>query len=334
LRKPLYLLYTFLLLIPLVAHAQGTSPILQLVYSPDGSRVASLDTDGIVRVWDGRAPRLITRIAANAIAIALPDAETVVGLTPNGVVQTWAIESGELLEMRQPEDVPDNLREDLRLGALSADGRYAVLGGVQWPRETTGDGLWWLWDTLTEQTQRGETSGRVYEVRFAPSGALLTLSTAMSSCGCGGGGVLLWDAAANEERGFFMQAGAGVDHAIMSLDGTLLAGVGYETRCVGNLSAWVWDIGSGEQLAQLPNVIRTLAFSPDNHTLAVTSCSQMEGDTCAAETLALWHFTADRLSDPLMITASSITAAAFHPSGNLITVGTHDGNVVMLPVTP
>jgi WD40 repeat protein len=333
-RKFVSCLSIFLILTPLLLNAQGTSPVLQIVYSPDGTRVASLDTDGIVRVWDGRAPRLITRIAANGIAIALPDAETLVGLTQSGGVFSWKISTGEVLDARQPDYFASNFAPGIRIGSLSGNGRFAAIGGIPRRRETSSDGLWWLWDILTEQTQLEETYGRVYEIRFAPTGALLTISTAMSSCGRGGGGVLLWDAAANEERGFFTQAGAGLDHTVMSLDGMLLAGVAYETRCVGDLSAWVWDVASGQQLAQLPGAIRTLAFNPDNQTLAVAQCVQMEGYTCTAENLALWHFAENRLSDPLMTSAASITALAFHPSGDLITVGTNDGNVVMLPLQP
>jgi WD40 repeat protein len=329
-RKVFSLLTTLLLLFPLPGDAQGTAPVIQIVYSPDGARVASLDTQGVARVWDGRAPRIVARITTVALAIALPDAETLVGLTQSGSIYTWEIETGAVLDARHPDQFPHDLTNNR--GALSADGRYVALGGSHWPRETSFDGLWWLWDTLTDHTHIEETYGSVYQVRFAPTGALLTLSTSMSSCGRGGGGVLVWDAAANEGRGFFTQGGAGMDHAVISPDGSLLAGIAHETRCVGDPLAWVWDIASGEKIAQLPGALQALAFSPDSRALAVVRCARLEGYTCTTEALALWEIGRIATSAPLMTTASAITALAFHPAGDLLTVGTRDGNVVMLPL--
>lgn len=180
--KRMLALLIVLLLVPLSLHAQGTAPIVQIVYSPDGARAASLDTDGIVRVWDGRAPRLITRIAANALAIALPDAETLVGLTRAGRLYRWTIET------------------------------------------------------------RART-----------------------------------------------------------------------------------------QLADLEAAVDFFAFDEQGTRLAVSMCTA-DIEPCPAFALRLVDIAGGTLSDPLMTSASLITAAAFHPSGDLITVGTDDGNLVMLPI--
>lgn len=177
------LILLILLLLPLVVRAQGTAPVIEIVYSPDGTRAASLDTDGVVRVWAGDRPRLIARIAADAVGIALPDADTLVGLTRDGHVYAWDIETGE-----------------------------------------------------------------------------------------------------------------------------------------------------AAQIAHFETHADYFSFSDDAHWLAVSACTA-DVEPCPAFVLRLLDIAGGTLSDPLMTSVYPVTAIAFHLAGDLITVGTSDGNVVMLPIS-
>jgi WD40 repeat protein len=138
--------------------------------------------------------------------------------------------------------------------------------------------------------------------------------------------IQLWDVTTGKPGTKLAAHNDWVTGLAFSTDGKLLASGGYDGL------VRLWDVASGQKLldipsrpptppntpAGVPNVVLSLAFSPDNKQLAV-------GGTDAQ--IHIVNPSDGKIVRSLAGHASSVTALAFHPGGSLLVSGSKDRTI-------
>lgn len=239
-----------------------------VVFSPDGARIASCGEDMTVRLWDTASGALLHTITGHEGAVMgvdyAPDGRMVASCSEDKTVRLWDARSGEALQVLQGHNsavwtVAFSL-DNRMLASCSNDesvriwqpttgetlhvlqGHHNVVVGVDFSYDSTllascsFDKTICLWDMQTGTLQRRlRYSDIVYGVAWSPDGNLL------ASCSADGS-ICLWDTS----NGQLAQILTGHDRAVwtvdFSADGRLLVS-GSED---GSLK--LWDVRQGRAL--------------------------------------------------------------------------------------
>ena len=201
-----------------------------VAFSPDGSLVAAIGTDGKARLWKvatqqetGTAVTVGPGASQGALAFS-PDGKTFATVGANGTAALWSVATqrriGALMTAGgRGLPAPSGRGQAGRRGRVQPGRRHA--------RHRGRDGSIRLWDAATQQeigTPMTAGPEPVYALAFSPDGA--TLATAG-----GDGSARLWDAATQQEIGTPMTAGPGPVYALaFSPDGATLATAGRRRR--------------------------------------------------------------------------------------------------------
>ena len=203
------------------------------------------------------SPTELTRLphdgSVRAVAFS-PDGTRLV--TGGNDALIWDLASGQQLAQL----LHDRMSHDrgVRAVAFSPDGTRLVTGNPFMAR---------IWDLAGQQLARLPHHSGVQAVAFSPDGTRLVT---------GGNDALIWDLASGQQLarlipgGWLRQLihyGGGVQAVAFSPDGTRLATGGIDRK------ARIWDLASGQQLAQLRHGkwVMAVAFSPDGTRLATGS---------------------------------------------------------------
>lgn len=218
---------------------------LQAAVSLDASRVATVTSEGIVKLWDLRSgeEKAVPVIGIGVSAMALsPDGSRLVAGHRNGEVTVWSE------------------TERILVAAFSPDGRRLATGNLI--------GTVKLWDVSSgkELWNIPGKTGRVLGVTFSPDGARLATAAVDELETATVGGMLervavtVWDASSGQELVTLQGKAGSLGRIAFSPDGTRLATVNR------NGAVGVWNASSGEELwttvGQTGGVIAS-AFSPD-----------------------------------------------------------------------
>ena len=289
----------------LIATLEGhTQAVNSVVFSPDGTTLASGAFDGKVVLWDVATRTNIATLGGHTGTVFSPDGTTLASGSGDGTVVLWDVATRtNIATLRGHTQAVNSV-------VFSPDG--TTLASGSWDNTVV------LWDVATRTniaTLRGHTS-IVNSVVFSPDGTTL-------ASGSGDGTVVLWDVATRTNIATLRHM-RWVNSVVFSPDGTTLAsGAGYG-------KVVLWDVATRTNIATLEGHtgtrwVRSVVFSPDGTTLASGS-----GDG----TVVLWDVATRTNIATLEGYASGVNSVVFSPDGTTLASGTGDGTILLWDMSP
>jgi WD40 repeat protein/serine/threonine protein kinase len=314
-----------------------------VVFSPDGSRLASAAADKTVRLWDPSGEHTLLRTTNEPAELAFdPTGRFLAAQEEGGTVRVWETTTGNAVLVHpravgiafhptEHQLATGDLDGLVHLWDLTTQKEIRVLRG---PRERTASlkfaskgrrlvavgqaGLVTVWE-LPEGRQglsyRGHDATDP-EACFGPEGTHLVL------LGGKKGAVRVWDTATGREALVLPPPTSPVGTAAFDQSGHWLALGDY------NGSVQIWDLATAERVANLgghTGPVRGLAFSPDGRRLV--SASQ-------DKTVKLWDPVAGQEVLTLADHGDMVVSVAFSPDGRRLASASDDGTVKVWDATP
>ena len=292
---------------PLMIYRGQHGPVLNVTWSPDGSRLAAGGVDGTVQIWDRRSGRLLlTYPGHHSLVLGLawsPDGRRIASVSDDATAQAWDARSGKLLFLYRSQ-VPNRTLESV---AWSPDGSRIVIGeGLD-----TVDGQAQVWNVQTGKLLRTYHMlgfRPLLHVAWSPDGSSIASSS--------GTIVEVWNAMTGGRILTYDGHTALVSGVAWSPDGAAIATSSLDT------TVQVWNARSGKRLFTYfghNDLVNGLAWSPDGTTIASGG---------ADRTLQVWNaFLGQHIVTYL--TQAQIYSVAWFPHGPLVATGGSDGLVTL-----
>ena len=221
---------------------QAESSAASIEFTPDGTKLTAVYSDGTVRLWDVRGQEMIRRMLVHPrgvkAAALSPDGRLLAGGGQDGAINVADAETEKPVRRFVPEPAQVAVARVARPGpvralAFSPDGSFLVSAHEQI------DPFVHVWDPSTgrEIARLQEDGLGVQSIVFSPDGA--TLATAADN----GQNITLWETATWRARKTLNCTGAPEFPHAFSADGRSLWTVSDE-------EAWRWDLATGRRLRQ------------------------------------------------------------------------------------
>lgn len=302
---------------PFVISAAHDAPITNFAFSQDGSMLASLDADGMLKLWhlSTRGPQLQMSFSGGISGLGeldfSPDGTRLVTTSSGGTVRVWDITPEGILEWF----TLTGQSEYIQHLALTKDGRYFAT--------TSFDGTAKLWELISrkELLTISAHQGPLVDIAFSPDRTLLATAGEDNH-------VKIWqlDLAEGATSAALLYTLKGGGHSPthtaidFSPDGTKLA--------IGGLfgKAEIWDVKTGQMLISMhahASGVHELAFSPDGNYLAIAGDSSNAVAKILDVTSGKTVSTFSGHDDPRY----PIMGIAFSPNGKHVASGSSDGSL-------
>ncbi|HEY9638873.1 MAG TPA: NB-ARC domain-containing protein, partial [Coleofasciculaceae cyanobacterium] len=319
--------------------AETLNNVLTMVFSPDGTLLATGDIDGVIHLWLVSSGQPLLTLQGHQgwiwhLAFS-PDGQMLASGSFDASIRLWNVQNGNCLHVLQGHI------SAVRSVSFSPQGDILASGSF--------DTSIRLWDVQSGQCLNIlQEHSRVYSVSFSPQGDVL-------ASGSFDGSIRLWDVQSGQCLKT-LQQGSGIYCVSFSPDGRLLA-TGRQ-----NGSVQLWDIQTSQCLQALrghTNRVWSVSFSPDGQTLASSSEDQtvrlwnvfngqclnvLQGhsdrvwsvcfgadDQIASggddATVRLWDLFTGQCLKILRGYTNSVWAVKCSPDGRLVASGSHDAAV-------
>lgn len=282
-------------------------------FSPDGSRLAKLDSDGSIWVWDvatgehlSTLPSIHSGITRGAFS---PDSRQLV-TSGYGEVWRWDTATGEnTLVFRNPTGYYS------RTAAFSPDGSLIAAGYASH--------IVWLLDATTgaelHRLQSEGTGDRLHagmpveRLVFSPDGSQLAF-------GSFDAGIKVWDVATAEEQAVLGAWHISVTDLAYDPTGSRLA-----RACFASDTSEIWDITTGAEVCEFGHYATSVVFSLDGTLIAVGNTDSLSFRGNIGGTLSLWDTATCTEVRTLPGHTDPITGLAINPISGLLASGSTDG---------
>jgi WD40 repeat protein len=273
-----------------------------IVYSPDGTMLATGGSDGTIRLWDAADGKERRRIIASkkgirSIAFS-PDGNKLAAGSDEDSLRLWDVATGRQIRAFGEKQV------QFSPVAFSRDGKLLAAG--------YGDGTFSVWDATSGEEKHLLRAGvgRARSVAFSPDGK--TLATAVLWDGC----LRLWDVASGREKITAEGPHGPIPLLRFAADKKTLISAGFDRNIL-----W-WDLATQtphRRFTWTTNSFNGIALSPDANTLAVADHATFE--------VCLWDVRTGKSEKLPFKHKKGITNVVFSPDGRLLASSGQDGAI-------
>ncbi len=276
-----------------------TGNVWGVIFSPDGSTLASRSYDNTIRLWDVTNGTLNHTLTAQEDVWNVtfsPDGQTLASGSSDDTIRLWDVATGTLKHTLTAH------ANDVNVVAFSPDGLTLASG--------SDDGTIRLWDVATGKRKAKITliGSEIYDVVFSPDG--LTLASESDDRT-----VRLWDAATGAFKYPLTAHTDDVWTIAFNSDGKILASGSRDN------TIRLWDVATGTVnhtlIAHTDDIYRVV-FSPDGLTLASRSRDR---------TIRLWDVATGMLNHTLRGHTDHVSSIAFSPNGQTLASGSWDDTI-------
>jgi len=277
--------------------------VMDVHFSPDGSRLATGSEDGTAAIWDAETGERLLVLPGHkpgwVFTYFSPDGRRLLTTDMAGAVRLWDARSGELdLEFSGPTAI---------CGAVFSPDGSLVAGGAC--RVVTGN-TGFVWDARTGNrvlTLKGH-SQEILDVAFSPDGTLMATASL-------DGTAKLWNARNGRELQTLTGHGGWVLGIDFTPDGRSLATAGIDG------TARLWDVDTGRQVLVLSGhtgLIGDVDVSPHGTMLATGGSDG---------TVRVWDISPEGTREQATIAVqSAVQSLAYSPDGEWLATTSDDGN--------
>lgn len=284
--------------------------IRALVFSPDGSILASGSGDRVVRLWDPRVGSIVSSLPGHRRSIRAlafnPQGTLLVSSSQDQTMMVWDVKNGVL---NRTIDVSDGIW-GIHAIAFSPDGRDLVTAGDNASLKLWDTGAWKVARTL--QSDENDKASDALSVVYSQDGRQIL-------SGHQNGTVRLWDGRTGRPLRT-IRSGAKDARAAFTPDGKMIVCANDDDSPIRIFDAragrLIRTIGKSEDIGY----VEGLAVSPDGKIVAT---SDVGGE------ISLWEIRTGKLVGKFDGGFSGGDAIAFSPDGRTLAAGGRNQNILL-----